>query len=285
MKRTDENTPWLMVITWLLLLQGCFGHGCAVVTDLLTRDARIPDPLGIHVHPVMTTTAEVREVCETTGRVRMEVPDIVVEIVVERVQNAPSDCRFLLVVEESLPMSWWAWVRAEPRVEAIQVGNELNNCGEGWPCWDSTQTELWLRVNVPRIRQAAGSKPIVCPAATPLFSDPEAMAWYARLADTGVLNLCDVQAVHIYGKPWTSPEKWQALTDEVHLLARVGLPVWVTEYGTPEDAEEVEYAARIPALFEARGMTVERWYWYAWNDPTLGFELRTGPSPLWKELQ
>ena len=59
----------------------------------------------------------------------------------------------------------------------------------------------------------------------------------------------------------------------------------VTEYGVVEDDEEVEYASRIPFLFETRGLIVERWYWYSWNDPTLGFELRKGPSPLWRELQ
>jgi hypothetical protein len=256
--------------------------GCAEITDLLTHDARIPDDLGVHVHPVQTTAAEVEEVCNATSRIRMEVPGNVVHIVTERVTNAPEDCRFLLVVEETLPLSFWDFVRADDRIEAIQVGNELDNCQPGFACWDPATAAKWLGANLPWIREVAGGKTIVGPATTPLWQDwDKTFQWFVSLAETNVLAQCDVLALHAYGKPWTSPERWHALYLTEELVKRLGLPVWVTEYGTPEDSEEVEYAAKLPAVMP----WVDRWYWYAWNDETLGYSLRTGPSPLWKELR
>jgi len=257
---------------------------CSEITDFLTFGEPLPDGFGIGIHPVDLVADDVEKVCDAVGLIRMEAPANVTPIVAERITSAPDDCRFLIIVGEPVPLEFVAEFANDPRVDSWQVGNELNNCGENWPCWDPIETELWLRVWVPAVREAASERQtIVCPAATPLFSDSKAMAWYAQLADSGVLNLCDVQAAHLYGKPWTSPEKWVSLTDEVNLLKSVGLPVWITEYGTTDTSEEIEYATRLPALFEVRGVIPERWYWYSWNDPTLGFELRKS-TPLWLEV-
>lgn len=145
------------------------------------------------------------------------------------------------------------------------------------------QTMLRLTCSAARIiREVDPNARLVSPAAT----DRDAgVAWLGRFLDAGGAKCVDVIGFHFYTLAHEDPETLPRLIQAVRRLAAAhgGLPVWNTEtgwyfanarvpprtrYRVREPQEAAAFVMRALVLAAAEG--VERFFWYAWDNPTMG---------------
>ncbi len=97
-------------------------------------------------------------------------------------------------------------------------------------------------------------------------------------------DFIDVFSMHVYDEQFEKLFSVANLTDRV---AADGVPIWVTETGTENFNDQLDYFRTVPDVYGEFGIRPDRWTIYAWNDDTLGFSVRNpegANSPLLQAL-
>ena len=265
---------------------------CSDAVNLLSdpdQQELVPrDRLAIHLHVLDATANDVDEVFEVAALARTQAPADVADQVGDIIAASSPLARWLVVLGDPVDLSIVERFADDPRVVGWQLENEPNNLEPGFLGWTPQQYAAWLREVAPQVRARKGRDQLIVSAATTPIWDlwPTVYEWNLEFLAEEALFEVDVWAMHVYGSSFSR------LPDvrEIHDVAveMTNGRVWVTEFGHPDDAEEVDYAKQLPAALALGGIVPERWSWYAWNDHELGFALEDESgqaSPLLTELR
>ena len=263
--------------------------GCSEAERLLNPDSRGPllerERIGIHMSPTEVSPEEVVEAAGVASRIRMQAPLDAIPLVEERVAAAPPEARFLIILTSD-PRPAYEFMEAhrfDPKVEAYQLENEPEN----FLAWDPATYIDWVDSVLPEVEARLGPQQRLVSAATrPMVQGfPTNLEWNEQAINLGILDRVDVFAIHVYDEQF---EKLPAVHNRViERVENAGVPIWVTETGTRDFNDQLDYFRIAPAAYADFSIRPEHWTIYAWRDDTLGFSLRApdgSNSPLLQAL-
>jgi hypothetical protein len=153
------------------------------------------------------------------------------------------------------------------RVQAWEAFNEPNFAGHGWPfarltAHDAAALYVATVAAVNEGLRAAGdTAPLLAGALSPDGHEPR--AFIDQVFGLLPVACYDAVSIHPYGGRGRLGPIRQAVRDQVRRLSGRDAPVWITEYGSPEPAEQAPLLADAVRHLETGGGPL---FWFSLRD-------------------
>jgi hypothetical protein len=162
--------------------------------------------------------------------------------------------------------------KANARISAYQIWNEPNdtanpdNAALGFQ--DPNKYIETLASASSYIKTQAPGKLVINAATTAIAQNyPKTLNYNKALLSAGITRLVDRFAIHYYGSNYQNVILPNGISST---LAKIDIPIWVTESGRQGSNRQREYIERTWTLLDNNIPKIERYYYYQFTDGTPG---------------